>query len=68
MTDMIENYFMEHCNTYLWVLEDYQMNPLKYTDDDDNPIPTNIHACRETLKNAKTFMKMLKKYQKVKMK
>ena len=42
------------------------MNPIKYTDDDDNPLPTPIIACREQLGKAKTFMKMLKKYQRMK--
>lgn len=63
---MIEEYFMERCGTHLWVLEDYLMNPIKYTDDDDNPLPTPIIACREQLGKAKTFMKMLKKYQRMK--
>lgn len=66
--DLIEKHFMERISTHLWVLEDYQMNPLKYTDDDDKPIPTNILACRNTLKEAKTFMKMLNRYQRLKYK
>lgn len=66
MSDMIEKHFMERIDTHLWVLEDYLLNPLKYTDDNDNPIPPNIIACREQLGKAKHFMRMLDKYHRVK--
>lgn len=66
--DMIEKYFMERCSTYLWTLEDYLMNPLKYTDENDNPLPTPIIACKNELKQAKTFMLMLNRYQRLKRK
>ena len=66
--DLIEKYFIERCSTYLWVLEDYLMNPLKYTDDDDNPLPKPILACRNEFKEAKVFMKMLNRYQRLKYK
>jgi len=66
--DLIEKYFMERCSTHLWVLEDYQMNPLKYTNDDGSPCPTNVVACMHTLKEAKVFMKMLNRYQRLKYK
>ena len=64
--DMIEKYFMERCSTYLWVLEDYMMNPETYVDEKPpyNVIP--IRACQNELKEAKVFMKMLNKYQRLK--
>lgn len=66
MTDMIEKYFMERIDTHLWVLEDYQMNPKHYLDDEPPYNVLNVFACRDTLKTAKKYMKMLNKYQRMK--
>ena len=64
MTDMIEKYFMERIDTHLWVLEDYQLNPEKCCPEEGDKI--SIIGCRDTLKIAKNYMKMLNKYQRLK--
>lgn len=58
--DSIEKYFMERIDTYLKVLEDFQMDEEKY----GNTI--NVPSCKITLKEAKEYMKLLTKYQRMK--
>ena len=67
MVDMIEKYFMERVETHLWVLEDWQMTPSYYEGEEPPNDKINIFACKDSLRKAKNYMKMLNKYQRMKL-
>ncbi len=66
--DLIEIYFMERVSTHLHVLEDWQMDPRSWEDEEPPYNKLNIRMCLDSLKEAKTFMKMLNRYQRLKYK
>lgn len=63
--DSIEKHFMERIDAHLSVLE-YQMKPDTYIDEEPPYNVPSIISCRDSLKNAKYFMKILNKYQNMK--
>jgi len=52
--DMIEEYFMERTSTFLWVTEYMIENGY------------SMYNCKAELKQAKKYMRMLNKYQRMK--